>query len=264
MQRMKPNPTLDMNHWIERRAKLFEAGEYPDKGIAVSPAQVAALAATFHSPVPVWIEHAESPLELGYLTAVAADGDELFGTLMFSPEAHALLEKSAAKSLSVGLAPDLSAIREVSLVRNPRVASAQIFSSESIRFDREFAATIDYRAAYEALCAQNQARESEAELRQWMQQGRLTPAQLPFARALHTALSRQPNYLEFNGESIPAAHLLSELIRNSPARPLTESIAKPPVFNSPDSDDALMLPEEAAFYRRHFPDIQLREIAARR
>jgi len=264
MQRMKSKPELDMVNWIERRAKLFEAGEYPDKGVSVSPAQVTALATTFQGPVPVWIEHAESPLEIGYLTAVAADGDDLFGTLMFSPEAHALLEKSAAKSLSVGLAPDLSAIREVSLVRNPRVASAQIFSGESIQFDREFTAIIDYRAAYDALCAQNRARESEAEFRQWVQQGRLTPAQVPFARAIHTALSQLPSTLEFNGESTPVAHLFAELIRNGAARPFTEPIAKSPVFNTPESDDALMLPEEAAFYRRHFPDIALREIAARR
>src|SRR5687767_10849414 len=114
--------------WIERSAKLFEAGEFPEKGVSITPEQLAGLAGAFQDPVPVLIEHSESPLELGYLTSVQVMGDELFGTVSFTPEAHVLVERSGARSLSLGLTPDLTRIREVSLVRNPRIESAQLFS----------------------------------------------------------------------------------------------------------------------------------------
>jgi len=255
MQRMKPTFSGPAADWIERRAKLFEAGEYPDKGVTVTHSDLSLLASSFASAVPIWIEHAASPLELGYLTAVAADGNDLYGTLAFSPEAHALIERSGARSLSVGLAPDLSAIREVSLVRQPRVASAQIFSGDSLQFDREFSATPDYQAAYERLQQARQREQSDENLRRWVQEGRLTPAQVPFARALAAA----SDTLEFDGRSVPVSHLLAELIRHAPSfRRGT------PIASTPESDDALMLPEEAAFYRQHFPDVTLREIAARR
>ncbi len=44
--------------------------------------------------MPLLIEHATSPLELGYLTSVEADGGELFGTVALSAEANVLIEKS--------------------------------------------------------------------------------------------------------------------------------------------------------------------------
>ncbi|MCH7903160.1 MAG: hypothetical protein IH944_01180 [Armatimonadetes bacterium] len=39
-----------------------------------------------------YIEHATSPLELGYLTSVEADDGELFGTVALSAEANDLTE----------------------------------------------------------------------------------------------------------------------------------------------------------------------------
>jgi hypothetical protein len=38
--------------WVERKAKLFEAGEHPDKRIIVSDEDLVALAAAFSEPVP--------------------------------------------------------------------------------------------------------------------------------------------------------------------------------------------------------------------
>jgi hypothetical protein len=74
--------------WIDRRAKLFEAGEYPDKGLTVTEEQLSLLASSFSAPVPVLVEHGESPLELGHLCQVEALGPELFGTIRLTPEAH--------------------------------------------------------------------------------------------------------------------------------------------------------------------------------
>ena len=56
--------------WVRRRAKLFEAGDYPDKGVTVAPETLQALANGFSQPVPVLVEHAESPLQLGFLNFI--------------------------------------------------------------------------------------------------------------------------------------------------------------------------------------------------
>ena len=89
--------------WIERRAKLFHTGDFPDKGVTITQETLGALVRSFSEPVPVLIEHAESPLELGFLTSVEAIGDELFGTISLTPEANALVERSGARGLSLGL-----------------------------------------------------------------------------------------------------------------------------------------------------------------
>lgn len=67
--------------WRDRKAKLFEIGEYTDKSITARQEDLIRLAQNFSFPVPVLIEHTETPLRLGYLTDVVAAGAELFGTL---------------------------------------------------------------------------------------------------------------------------------------------------------------------------------------
>ena len=67
--------------WVTREAKLFEAGAYPDKGIEVSEEDLTALVEGFAAPVPLLIEHAESPLQMGFLTSVVRKGRELLGRL---------------------------------------------------------------------------------------------------------------------------------------------------------------------------------------
>lgn len=113
--------------WIERKAKLFECGEYCDRGVSVSPSDLQRLASCFDSPVPILIEHTETPLRLGYLTDVEAIGPELFGTLALTKEANDLIEESGAKALSLSVSKSLERIHEVSIVSNPRVESARLF-----------------------------------------------------------------------------------------------------------------------------------------
>jgi|GEM_PF-2713039 len=113
---------------IERTAKLFEAGEYKDKGISVTESDIDALVAGFKE-IPVKIEHSETPFDgfLGGCTKIWRKGADLMGSIGFSPEAWSLVDKADARKLSIGIKKDLSELTEVSLVKTPRVAGAAVF-----------------------------------------------------------------------------------------------------------------------------------------
>lgn len=232
--------------WIERKAKLFEAGDFPDKGVKVEIAHLQNLAANFDLPAPVLIEHAQSPLQLGYLTSVEVVGTELHGTIALTAEADGLVQKSKARKLSLGLAPDLSSIREVSIVRNPRVKDARLF-----RFCTNFEP--DWQSQCERL-AQDEVNRRVAD---YIRQGRLMPAQAAFARALLAC----DDPVMFDDETSAVGLLVTQLIESLPVRVRFEETVPAKPF---DYSEQLMLPEEVAFYRRHFPDIALDQIAARR
>jgi hypothetical protein len=232
--------------WIERHAKLFEAGEYPDKGISISPEDLSRLQSNFTSEVPILIEHATSPLEIGFLTSVRAEGSELFGTVQLSPEANALIEKSNAKALSVGLSVDLTAIEEVSLVREPRVASARIFSGQ---LSQE-----DWHAKFLAL-EQSQREESvNRQLRSWIEQGKLLPAQSEFAKALLLI----PHRVTFGGNTVAVSEIVTQFV-NASLPPVMFGELAPVGQPAPNLTE-----EEAAFYQRYFPAVELAEIASRK
>ncbi len=265
--------------WIDRRAKLFEAGEYPDKGVSITREDLASLCAAFDLPVPILIEHAKSPLEIGFLTQVEAVGDELFGNLALTEEADALIRTSGARSLSLGLSRDLARIQEVSLVTSPRVASAQMFGGE-IRFwarlepivetngteethgspaadpSSSFQGDFDWRARFHALSARVERDMAEQKLEAWVREGRILPSQVPFARALMAI----PETIDFDGESRPVHQLLIAMLERQPPHGLFSETA--PTLSP--SSASLFLPEEAEFYRRHFPDVSLDVIAARK
>ncbi|MCX7800057.1 MAG: hypothetical protein N2109_06895 [Fimbriimonadales bacterium] len=237
-----PATTPPAAPWVERRAKLFEAGEYPDKGLSVTAQDLASLAERFEGPVPVLIEHAESPLHLGELASVEAVGGELFGTVRLTEEADRLARRSGASSLSVALSPDLSRILEVSLVRHPRVPDARLFGQGPV-----------FHAAWPG---QPLSPESRALLDELQRGGRLAPAQRPFAEAL-LACSQK---VAFDGSAVPVAALVRALLERQPPSALLAEVA--PARASDESH--LLLPEEEAFYRRYFPDVDLAEIARRR
>jgi hypothetical protein len=240
--------------WVIRRAKLFESGEFPDKGITVSEDQLAVIAGNFSEPVPVLIEHGESPIELGFLTAIEAVGSELFGEIKLSSEAHALVEKNGAKSLSVGLSPDLGHVREVSLVRTPRIADARLFHFHCGGLVDGDIAGPNWQTRYQELERRIWEEQIEHLVQGYLQQGKLSPAQAPMARALLGAVSK----VQFNGNQKPIAELFCALMDQQPPNPLfREHVPAGPSAATPPT----MLPEEAAFYRRYFPDIDLAAIA---
>ena len=122
----------------ERAARLLEAGEYPDKKLRLTEADLDAIAARFAAEVgagggeiPVKVEHLDSPLDpLGHVVRVWREGTALLGMLAFPDDMAGFLRRRGAAKLSVGLAREPLALREVSLVLKPRVASAALLSAE--------------------------------------------------------------------------------------------------------------------------------------
>jgi len=247
--------------WIERRAKLFEAGDYPDKGVLVTTDHLRQWSDRFRGRVPVLIEHAESPLEIGFLAELEAIGAELFGTLHLTPEANALIERSGARSLSLGISADLSEIREVSLVRNPRVPTAQLFADGMRWFEGVVEIQpephFDFRAEYDRLLAERRAAEADRRVDDLLRDGYATPAQAPMLRSLLATAGE----VSFGDSGVPVATLVERLLRHGIPHRFTERVAPPMPI---DDSSHLMLPEEADFYRAHFPDVPLADIAKRR
>lgn len=234
-----PRYLIAPTRWVDRRSKLFEAAEYPDKGVVVSPEDLERIAANFDLPVPVMIEHAQSPFEIGYLTQVEALGDELFGTIALSAEADALIERSDARRLSIALDQGLDRIREVSIVRHPRVPSAQMF-----------AFSVDLPDA--------EPRPAAVSFAAFVREGRITPAQARLAESL--ALGAGP--VGIAGEVRPLGDWLTRLFAMQPVAAIFHEHAT--AAAAEDASNHLLMPEEAAFYRKHFPDISLDAIAARK
>lgn len=255
-----PQYLLTRSEWIDRRAKLFEAGDYPDKGVEVTEQHLADLATTFDLPVPVLIEHGESPLEIGYLIQVEAVGPELFGTLALTNEANALVERSGAQSLSVGLSADLDEIREVSLVRNPRVETARIFG-KLVAFESPLQSGddngVDWRARYRSLVENQSKQDAARRVAALIGEGKICPAQAPFAEALLCAQGT----VNFSGSTRSVASLIEAFISRQPPMAL---FGERSPSHSPHADHEFLLPEEADFYRRYFPEIGLDEIAAKK
>jgi hypothetical protein len=119
---------------VERDAKLFAAGSYPDRGIEVTESDLDRIVEA-HRPVPIKIEHTDSPLELGTVTKLWRVGKDLFGKLAFTSPAWSLLVSSGARKLSAAIKRDKSGLTEVSLVRRSRVADAAVFGGDVTEFD---------------------------------------------------------------------------------------------------------------------------------
>lgn len=116
---------------VEKDAKIFEAGEYPDKEIAVSEDDLDMIVGNF-AEVPVKVEHTDSPLDpLGTVKRVWRQGKDLFARLAFPQDLAGFLERRGVKKLSVALYKDPLRLAEVSLVLSPRVPSAAMFGDNA-------------------------------------------------------------------------------------------------------------------------------------
>ena len=114
---------------MTRNSKLFEAGDYPDKGVNITEDDIQAYVDNF-TPFPLKIEHSDTPFDgsLGMVQSVVKKGKDLFGEISIDNNAWELMKKSGAKKLSVGIDTIANKLVEVSVVKNPRVASARIFN----------------------------------------------------------------------------------------------------------------------------------------
>lgn len=239
--------------WIDRTAKLFEAGDYRDKRVTATQSELNQMVENFDLPIPVLIEHAESPLQIGFVTEVRQEGDELFGRIALTKEADALMIQSGASSLSVGLERDLSRIREVSLVRYPRVESARVFHLVPV-FEASFV-DFDYQGAIDEKNRQIAFQRADRVAEKWINEGKVQPSTRDWVRSLlacdmATEAGTVSDVFSKFIDSLPRSHRFAELA------PADRS-----AMSKEESSRHLLLPEEAAFYRKHFPGLDLRAIA---
>ena len=119
--------------FVERRCLLFEAGAYPDKGVAISREDLQEIAANSTGEIPVKIEHlAESPFDgvLGAVSGLHVVGESLWGVLRQPVETWRVIQIAGARALSVGLDVVNRRLLETSFVCHPRIKSAQVFSAD--------------------------------------------------------------------------------------------------------------------------------------
>ena len=224
---------------IERDAKLFEAGEYPDRGIEITEEDLDRFAGTT-ADVPVRIEHTATPFDgaIGFLKSVYRKGRELFGKLAFNSEAWELIRAANAKRLSVAIRKDKSAIAEVSLVREPRIADAAVFSAEEVVSLDEVDLSLETSVAFadedavsedkpsfsdgagepdpEVIRLQRELDEKQAESRidELKRAGKLAPAAEVFARAILTA--EDSSVITFADEERPISEVFLAFLDAQP------------------------------------------------
>lgn len=176
---------------VERDAKLFTAGDYPDRGIAVTESDLDRMVES-QTPVPIKIEHTDTPLDLGTVTRIWRAGKDLFGKLAFTAPAWALVDACGAKKLSAAIKRDKSGITEVSLVRAPRVAGAAVFSGDIVEFeftleggdDMSETKAAEFSKRIEDLERQLRASEVESHVDSLKRAGKLVPAAEELAKVI--------------------------------------------------------------------------------
>lgn len=197
---------------MTRDAKLFEAGEYPDKKIIISEEDLSVYSANF-VPCPVKIEHTDTAFDgvLGMVSSVYRKGKELFGKIDFSKEAWDLIEKAGAKYLSIGINPEGKFISEVSIVQHPRVTDARIFSS-----DLPFGNTEKYSSGFTALLEENRKLKNiiadikaEEKCRKYIEEGKLTPANTEMAKEIFKC----DTTVKFNSETCSLSFLFESFLK---------------------------------------------------
>lgn len=115
--------------WVEVTATIFEAGDYPDKGISVDPEDLERLAEAAAGK-PILLEHLKSGIRLGEILRAWREGTRLRAVLRFMKSAYDWVKSQGLRGLSVAISPDASQLHEVSVVTSPRVPSAQFGGAE--------------------------------------------------------------------------------------------------------------------------------------
>lgn len=264
-------------NFVERECLLFEAGDYPDKGLRVTEGDLVQIAANSPSEIPVKIEHLPtSPLDgvLGVVTQLRVVGKRLWGTLRQSVEMWGLMERSGARALSVGLDVEGKRVVEASLVSKPRVAAAQIFSASQERKGetetmsiRQFSEAIigfvrgfggmepeeggrkEFAAVYSQIeqeREQMQQERMERQLLDWKREGliRATPSAEGAARSL--LMASNSSVVTFDGSQVPVAKLFAEFVAaNGPVVPMGEMMPMAPLGGDAGVQLAKMAQEKA-------------------
>ena len=203
---------------MEREAKIFESGEYEDKGLTVTEEELEKYVDNF-KPCPVKIEHSDTALDgvLGTLKKIYKKGKELFGTIDFIEEAWALMEKAGAKKLSVSLNPENYSISEVSIVKEPRVADARVFCFNLEFKEKEVLKNFEdeiKRLQEENLKLWNMVSELKAneKVEKFMKEGKITPANKDYA----TQIFKAPGEIKFGTGIYTIPELFGLFLEKSP------------------------------------------------
>ena len=187
---------------VKRVARLFRAGDYPDRDARITVADLDAVVSRFDAerdqnfaPVPVRIEHTETALDpLGEVLEIHRRDAELWGTLSLAPCIAAHLRLTGAKHVSVTLSRQTGEpsyrLAEVSVVRDPVIQDAGFVDGE----EYTFAETPVAKPVTNADCAEaerrNFARSSDgrcdALFDRFRRAGKLTPAMETVLRPLLT------------------------------------------------------------------------------
>ena len=217
---------------IEREAKLFEAGSYPDRDVEITEEDLDRIAENT-ADAPIRIEHTPTPFDgaIGVLRSVYRKGRELFGRLCFTRAAWELVKAANARRLSVALRKDKSGIAEVSLVREPRIADAAVFGEVDVvlggevelEFEAEFAEPSPLLAKegagevdpeVERLRRELLRRDSQARIDQLKRAGKLVPAAEVFARAILE--SGDSSVITFGGTETPISQVFLWFLDSQP------------------------------------------------
>ena len=206
---------------IERDAKLFEAGSYPDRGIEISEDDLDAIISNTRE-APIRIEHSNTPFDgaLGVLKSVYRKGKELFGKLCFTKAAWELINSANAKRLSVAIKKDKSGIAEVSLVREPRIADAAVFSDGisvilgevDLSLNEEFAASPDTEVS--RLRQELAEKDAQSKIDELKRSGKLAPAAEEFAKAM--LMAADSSVITFADEEMPVSKVFLQFIEAQP------------------------------------------------
>lgn len=203
---------------IEREAKLFEAGSYPDRDIEITEDDLDRIVEGTNE-APIRVEHTATPFDgaLGVLRGIYRKGKELFGKLCFTRQAWELVKSANARRLSVAIRKDKTAIAEVSLVREPRIADAAVFGEgEVVRFDGAALATEEVSPARSTsdLGPPTSDIDTEHVLDQFKREGKLVPASEVFARAI--LRSGEESVITFADSPTPIAQVFRWFMESQP------------------------------------------------
>lgn len=278
---------------VERVTDMFEAGDYPDRGMNVTEADIARLA-TQTDPIPIHMEHTGAAWTIGEVTGLNAAGRWLRGKMNLLPEAAALIDKLGIKGVSVQVSRNCDRIHELSVTATPRVAAAQMYSQpgcaafalgesptggftmpEAVTQEQFSTLQAQFATIQEALEAEKAARATaEASLQATTDRANHIEFALrvkdatakvdalqragklpPAAREEAISLLLSGGMAKFSDGDKPVAELVTALLEKLPAH-----------FSGPIKGDAAnapaLTPEQQKFFSAHFKPDQMEKLAA--
>jgi hypothetical protein len=238
---------------VERACLLLEAGEYPERGLSLSEGDLVSIARNTDW-VPVKVEHLPaSALDgaLGRVTGLAARGRELWGVLVQPAAMWRVLSGFGARRLSVGLDTEGMRLTEVSIVRCPRVASAQVFSKGGdggLTSVRAFAdGLIGYLRGFSGGAedfseevAAARGERADARVADWQRRGLLNGRAETVAAARALLLSGDGSVVTFGDGAARVADVFSEFVESNGVVPVMGEMLEGRVLEPGDASEELV------------------------